>query len=63
MTFEDYLIKYNLTYAKFAKLSGLTRDKVRKYALRKTKPSLQSVIAIQKATNNEVQPIDFQEEK
>ena len=56
---KEYLIKNKIKQIKFAKQIGISKGMISLIVNGLANPSLKTIIKIQKATNNEVQPIDF----
>lgn len=60
---KEYLIKNKIKQINFAKQIGISKGMISLIVNGLANPSLKTSIKIQKATNNEVQPIDFQKLK
>ena len=60
---KKYLIKNKIKQINFAKQIGVSKGMISLIVNGLANPSLKTSIKIQQATNNEVQPIDFQKLK
>ncbi len=60
---KEWLLKNKIKQNKFAEIIGISKGMISLIVNNLAKPSLQTSLKIQQATNNEVQPIDFYEEE
>ena len=60
---EKWINDNKMNFSSFGRKIGASRDKIRKYHKLSVIPRKETMILIQQATNNEVQPIDFYKEE